>query len=128
MLGLSVYLKIFSISILSIRLFNSSTLGDGCDMSLVISSSCEFGVNFVWCSSAFVFIVSFIDCFMFLLILTAYSCMNYFMFSFISFLASTIMESLRFFIVSDTWSFQVSDLFDSESNVMSSWVSRVAVI
>ena len=32
-------------------LFNSATLGDGCGVYWVMSSSCEFGVNFDWFSS-----------------------------------------------------------------------------
>ena len=118
--------KFFSISISSMRLLNSTTLGDGCDVFWVISSGCEFGVKLVWFASAFAFIDSFIDSFILLFILTAKSCMNYFMLSPISSLMSTIMESLRSFIISD--SFQFADHSDSEPNVMSSQVSRVAVL
>ena len=94
----------------------------------MIGSGYEFGVRFVWFPSTFVFIDSFIDSFMLLLILTENFCMHSFMFLFISSLMSIIMKSLRSLIISDPCFFQFVDLFDSESNVMSSRVSRVIVL
>ena len=80
-------------------------MGDGCGMSWVNSSGCEFGIRFVWLSSAFVVIDSFLYSFMFLLILTENYFMNSFMLSYISSLTSTMIEPLRSFIISDTCSF-----------------------
>ena len=93
------FIGICSISSLSMSLFNSSTLDDGCGVSWVISSGCEFGVRVVWSFSIFVFIDSFIDSFILLLILAANYCMNSFMLSFINYLMSTMMASLRYFII-----------------------------
>ena len=76
----------------------------------------------------FVFIVSFIVAGMSFLRLAVISRMNSFMLSFSRSLTSTMMESLRSFIMSIIWSFQFVDLSNSESRVMSSWVSKIAVL
>ena len=79
------------------RLFNSSTLGEGCGVSWVISSGCEFGVRFIRFSSAFAFIDSFIDSLILLLILTANSCIN--SLTFLSSFKTLGISSLLIFLI-----------------------------
>ena len=74
------------------------------------------------------FIASFIVVVMSFLRLIVISSMNSFMFSISRTLTSTMMESLASFIMSFIWSFQFADLSDSKSRVMSSWVSKVAIL
>ena len=64
-------LGIFSMSISSMRSFNSTTLGDGYGVSYVINSGCEIGVKLICCSLFVVFNDSFIVAFISFLMLTA---------------------------------------------------------
>ena len=97
-------------------------------MSWVISSGCEFGVRVICCSSFFVFIDSFIVDFISFLMLAALSRIHSFLFSFMRSFTSAIMDSLRSFIMVDTWSFQFADFSESDSNVIFSWISRCVVM
>ena len=74
----------------------------------------------------FVFIYSFNIPSLSFLILTVISRMNSFIFSFIKYFTSTIIDSLKSFIMVDTSSFYSADL--SDSRVMSSWVFKVVVM
>ena len=72
-------------------------------------------------------IVSFKVYFMSFLTLIVISCINSYMFSFIMSFTSTVMDFLISLIITDICSFQLTDLSESESKFMSSWVSRVAI-
>ena len=126
--GAFLLLGVISMSISLIRLFNSSTRGGCCGVSWVIISGCEFGVRFTCCATFVMCTVSFIVAIMSFLRLTVISRMKSFMFLFSRSLTPTMMESLTSLIIFFMWSFQFADLSDSESRVMSSWVSKVSVL
>ena len=108
--------------------FSFATLSDCCGVACVIDSGCEFGVKLICCSLFVHFVDYFIVTCMSLLMLTAISLINSFMLSFIRSFTSTNIDSRRYFIMSNPWSFQFIDRYESESIVLPSWVFSVVVL